>query len=140
MAKLTATEVAAKYKRRAQAASQDYVTGVQSVTESPGEKAAKQADKMLAKITESITSGKWAQRVASVSLADWKKNTIEKGGARYSTGVAAGEQKMEKFMADFLPHLEAGKAKIDAMANMTLEDGIARNAAQIRHNASFRRK
>lgn len=140
MAKLTAAQVAAKYKRRAQAAAPDYTTGVQGVTEAPGEKAAAQQDKMLAKITESITSGKWAKRVAGVSLADWKKATVEKGSARYSTGVAAGEAKMEKFMTEFLPHLEAGAAKINAMPNMNLEDGIARNAAQIRHNASFIRK
>jgi len=140
MAKLSAAQVAAKYKRRAQAAAPDFVVGVNAVMEPPGVAAAAQQEKMLTKITESVTSGKWAKRVAGVSLSDWKKATVDKGSARYSTGVAAGEKKMELFMSEFLPHLEAGAAKINNMPNMNLEDGIARNAAQIRHNASFVRK
>jgi hypothetical protein len=139
MKNLSAADVAAKYAARASAAAPDYTKGVQAVTTAPGQLAAAAKEKMRAKVNESLNNGKWETNVSRVSLSEWKDAAVKKGGSRYASGVQAGQQKMQNFMAEWLPHEQQLDGILASMPSVTVEDGIARSAAAIRHNASFKR-
>jgi hypothetical protein len=112
--------------------------GVAAVTVSPGQKAAAAADKWLMKVTGA--RDKFARRVGSVSLQDWQNAMTTYGINRVAQGAQSKQAKMASFMADYLPYLQQGVNKIDAMPKNTLEDGIARAVAMIQHNAAYQRK
>jgi len=59
---------------------------------------------------------------------------------RVSAGVDASTEKMRKFASWLLSRIEAGKSKIEAMPDMTLDDRINRMVEFIRHMASEKYK
>jgi len=136
---LSPQEVAAKWRRRLEGASEDYRIGVEAVTENPADKAIAKQDKMLAGITAAVNSGKWAAGLKRVDLAAWKKATIEKGVARLAAGAASGEAKMLDFMGALLPFQQSLQAKVDSMADVTFEDGVNRMVAWARGMREFKR-
>lgn len=117
---------------------QAMTNGVNRLTKSPGASAAQAADKWLAKVTQS--KDKYQRRVGSVTLADWQNSMTQYGIGRVAQGAQAKQGKMQSFMQEYLPYLSAGVAQVDAMPKNTLEDGINRAVAMIRHNAGFQRK
>lgn len=137
---MTPQEYAEKHARRTTAAIPDMVRGVENVTEAPGAKAAKKADKMLANITAAIQSGKWAKKVGAVTLDQWKASMREKGAQRLAQGIEAGKSKMEAFAAELLPFQNDLSKKVSTMPDLTLEDSIARATAWMRGMASFRKR
>lgn len=138
MAKVTPDQAAAKWAQRSAAATEDVKTGVMNVTEAPGKAAARSKDLWLQRV--SASADKWARRVSSVSLADWQTAMIDKGIQRIAQGTAAAQPKMAAFMADFLPYVDQGVNSIKSMPKGTVEAGVARAAAMIRHNAAYVRK
>lgn len=112
--------------------------GVNRVTVSPGQQAARAADKWLAKVTQS--KDKFARRVGSVTLAEWQNSMTQYGIARVAQGAQSKQGKMQSFMQEYLPYLQSGVAQVDSMPKNTLEDGINRAVTMIRHNAAFQRK
>lgn len=134
----SADAVAAKWQQRLSASTQEIIAGVQAVTQAPGAKAAAQADTWLLRLQAS--RDKWARNVAAVSLGSWQQAMINKGVPRVAQGAQASQPKMAAFMTQFLPHVESVAQQVRSMPKVTLEDGIARAAAQIRGNATFVRK
>jgi len=139
MARKTAAQVAEKWNRRLKGSTQDIEAGVQAVSESPTAKAARKADKMRAKVVESIDSGKWASGLNRVTLEDWKNKTTRKGIPRIAQGADEAVPKMQAFMGELLPHIEAVKAEVAGMPDMTLEDSLNRMNTFIRGMSRFRR-
>lgn len=135
--KITADQATQHWVRNISAATQDITTGVQSVTQAPGQAAAKQKSKWLARVTAS--ADKWAARVGSVSLQDWQNSMINIGIPRIAQGAQAKQGKMNSFMQQFLPFLNQGVMQVSQMPSTTLEDNINRAVAMIRHNATFKR-
>lgn len=126
--------VAAKWQQNASAATQSYKDGINSVTQSPGQAAARQKNAYVQGVQTNADI--WASRVAKVSTEEWKAAATGKGADRYAGGVAAGAPKMAAFMADFLP-------KVQSIANAlpprgTLEQNIARMVQQARETAKLR--
>lgn len=138
MARVSPEQAATKWAQRLSASTDDIKNGVQRVTEAPGVAAARQKGVWLAKIQAS--ADKWARRVASVSLADWQNAMTQKGLSRIASGAQAAEPKMASFMSEFLPYVDQGVQKVRAMPKTSVEDGIARAAEMIRHNARFQRR
>lgn len=136
MARVTPEQAATKWQSRLSGSTQEITQGVQGVTVAPGQTAAKSVDKWLQNVQAS--KAKWVAKVSAVSLSDWQQKMIEVGIPRVASGASANVGKVQAFQAKFLPHLDAGVAKVRAMPNLTLEDSIARAAAMIRHNASFK--
>lgn len=134
---LTAQQVAQKWSRNAQGASQSFVDGVTAVTVAPGQKAAQNREAYLANIVANVD--KWAERVASVPLEEWKATTIAKGRARYGPGVAAAEGNFSQFMTEFLPHLATVQAELENMPRGSLDQNIARAIHVMNRNAQFHR-
>ncbi len=140
MARVTAEEYQEKHARRLKAAVPDIQKGVQKVTKNPCEAAAAKQDKMLANLTASVQSGKWAKGLKKVSLEEWRTKMLEKGTARIASGIDGAKDKVVEFAAELLPHVDAGVSKVKAMPDLTIEDSINRSATFIRHMADFARK
>lgn len=139
MARVTAEEFQEKHARRLKAAIPDVVKGVNAVTKSPTAAAADKQDKMLARITEAVQSGKWAKNLRKVSLDEWKEKMITKGSIRISAGIDGAKDKTIAFAKDLLPHVDAGRAKVKTMPDLTIQDSIARAGAFIMHMSEMKR-
>lgn len=137
---LNASDVAKRWANRLAGAGEKIRAGVQAVQESPTAKAARNLDRYQAGVAEAVSSGRMRQRLESVSTGEWQAAMVNKGLPRIAPGATAAQQKVERFLAEFLPHVEAGKAMVASMPKGSVEDGIARAAAMIRHNASFRKR
>jgi len=103
-----------------------YKSGVQGVTDSPMEAAANAQDKMLAGITDSVTSGRWAAGLRRKSLSDWKQQTVTTGGDRLATGARAAQPKMQQHLTQWLPVAADIKATAKSMPSGSIEDSVAR--------------
>jgi len=139
MAKLTAAEFQAKHARRLKAAVEDVRTGIDRVTENPCDKAAAKQDKMLANLTNAVSSGKWAAGLKRVSLEEWKRKARDIGVNRIAAGIDGASDKVIAFAEQLLPHIDREQAKIKAMPDVTLDDNINRMTSFIRGMANFKR-
>lgn len=140
MPKLDPSAGASKWASRTKAAVQDVVDGVKRVEVSPTAEAAKKIDKMRAKFNQAVDDGKVERGLKRVTKEDWQAAMINVGAGRIATGVdSKGKSKMEEFAQEFYPHLELGQREVANMPDVTLEDGVNRAAAMIRHNAKFKR-
>lgn len=109
--------------------------GAMGVSVAPGQKAAASADKWLQRVQQA--KAKYQNNVGRVTLQQWQDAYINVGIPRVSQGAQAKQAKYTAAMADFLPYLAQGVAKIDAMPKVTLQDSIARATAMIQHNANY---
>jgi len=135
--RVTADEFVEKHARRTKGALEDLRRGIENVTEAPGAKAAAKADKMRARLVESIDSGKWQKRVGAVSLDDWKKAMLEKGVSRVPAGIDSSKDKVKKFATQLLAYEATLKDSVDKMPDLTLEDSVSRATAWIRGMSKF---
>ena len=109
--------------------------GVNKVSVAPGQLAAAQVNTWLARIQQSAQ--KWANNVGAVSLASWKESMISVGIPRIAQGAQAKQSKYLAFAQKFYPYVEQGQAQVKAMPKVTLQDGINRAVAMIKHNAAY---
>lgn len=72
-----------------------YAAGINAVTESPMAAAAAQQDKMLANVTQAVTSGRWANALNNTSMAFWKTQAAN-AQSKWSAGAQKG---LTKFTA-----------------------------------------
>lgn len=136
MAKVTPQEYAEKWGRRLKGSTEDIRRGANRVTEAPGVAAARQQDLMLSKLTESITSGLWAQQVSAVSLEDWKKALMEKGVGRIAAGVDAATPAQQQMATRLLAAVDASMAEANRTPRGSLEDNISRMTTFVRSMAA----
>lgn len=133
-------EIAQKYARNVQNSTEDYRRGVERVQEAPGQRAARKQDKMRQNILAALDSGRWAERVSSVSLEQWKQNTIDKGVARLGAGAAAAQDKVAAFHAEAQPVRRELSNRIQDMPDLTLDDSVARAEAWMRGMREFKNR
>lgn len=131
------TKVANKWKTNLSAATPSIIDGVNAVTEAPGVAAGRNLQGYLMGVQ--ANAEKWKKRVEAVPLESWKRATLDLGVQRIAQGAQANVGKVEEFMREFIPHVEAGKNMLKTMPKVGLEDGIARMVAMARHNAAFKR-
>lgn len=103
------------------------------------EKAAASIDKWSANVSSADTKAKMLSGLARTSGAAWKQAASGKGASRLAEGVQAARPKIEAFAAAFLPHVDAGKQKVDAMPSTTYEQRKQRAIAMMDHNHTFKR-
>jgi len=140
MPKLTPTQAREKHATRLKASSADIRAGIARVTQAPGALAAAKADKMKQNLNAAIDSGKWQQRVASVTLEEWKRQASEKGVGRIAAGIDGAAGKVEEFYAQLFPFQDSLQQKINKMPDLTLEDSIQRMTTFVRGMSEFKRK
>lgn len=126
MARLTPQEAAEKWGRRLKASTPDMQAGIRRVTEAPGVAAAAQANTMLANLQESVTSGKWANKVRGVSLQDWQNAALNKGVGRVAAGVDGAGSKMVGAMTNVLADVDATLAEVNRTPRGDLATNINR--------------
>jgi hypothetical protein len=134
---LSPDDIVRLWAERGAASARAVQAGVNAVTESPGQKAAAQADQWVQKVAQA--KQKFIDRVSSVSLADWKASMLGKGLTNMQNGYndAQNQRKFLNFMRFFLPYVREGAARVRAMPRGNLQMAIARAEAMIRHNAAF---
>jgi len=137
---LSPAEVAKKWSRNLGASTESIKAGVNAVTEAPTLKAARQVDQYLAGVSRAVADGKYLAGLRRVTLEDWRKSMIEKGVQRVAAGASAAIPKMEAFLGEFLPYVEAGQRMLESMPRGDIGQNIARAVAMIEHNSRFRRR
>ena len=137
MARLTPEQAREKHARNLKSSVPDITIGVRNVTEAPGKKAAAQADKMLANLTESVTSGKWGRKVGAVTLESWQNDMINKGIGRIASGIDGASEKVENFFEQLFPYQDSLLAELKTMPDLNLEDSINRMVHFVRGMAKF---
>lgn len=133
----TPADIAKRWGTRTAGASQQYQEGVQRVTEAPGAKAAANTDKWAQNTM--ANREKYRANVGAVTNESWKQSTLTKGAPRFADGAQKAVPKVEAFMREVTPHIEAGQRQLEAMPSTTLEDNINRASAWMRHMATFKR-
>ena len=135
MAGQTPDQVAQTWAQRLGASGDKIRAGVQAVSVAPGQLAARQKAAYVAGVNQS--QDKWATRVASVPLATWQSDMLDKGLSRIQSGATSAQPKMAQFMGQLLPFIDAGKGRLPSRGG--LDANIARSAAWIRYMSTFRR-
>lgn len=140
MARLTPQEARDKWTRRMKGATEDIKRGVDRVREAPGVKAAAKKEKMRQGILDAIDSGKWASRVASVTVDEWRAQMLNKGLARISAGVDGAADKQDAFFAQLFEHQDRVVSNVSKMDDLTFEARLERMTAMARGMREFRRR
>lgn len=136
----TPEEVALKWKRNLVGATQTIRDGVNAVTTSPTEAAAKRKDAWLAGIQRAAQSGKWEANLRAVTLSEWRDKMINIGIPRISAGADAATPAVEAFMQQLLPKCEQIKQAVKAMPKGTIQDSIARMTKAVTMMSEFKYK
>jgi len=118
-------------------ASEKIRRGVDRVSDSPTKKAASKSEKWRQAVSSEDALQKFQSNLESVSLQDWKTAFKNTGISRISSGVDKGQNNMEEFMGQLLPHIESGQQKLEGMPDLTLDDSVQRMTEFVRHMASF---
>lgn len=138
--RVTPTEFADKHATNLKSSLQYMEAGVNRVTEAPGVAAAAAQAKMRANLLDAIDTGKWANRVQSVSLADWKAAMIGKGIPRVALGIDGARQKVIDFATELIAHENSLLGTIEGMPDVTLQDSINRAVTWINGMSTFTRR
>lgn len=101
MAQKDPNSVAQKWATNLGGATTAIQDGVNAVTTSPGQAAARNKAGYLAGVNANVN--KWATAVAAVTTNDWQTAMLTKGVPRIATGAAAAQPKMATFMQKLLP-------------------------------------
>lgn len=125
------TAIAAKWATNLGNSTQTITAGINSVTESPTAKAARNVDGYLAGVQNSVASGKYQRGLANVSLEQWRQAAITKGIPRIAAGAVSAKPKVAAFLQNFLPFLDNVTAQVRSMPNQTLQQRIQRAVAQM---------
>lgn len=140
MAKLTPQEYAEKWSRRTSAAGADMQRGIERTQQAPGALAAAAQPALVANWNNAIQSGRWAKRVAGVSLQDWKTATISKGVPRVAQGAQQAQSKMATVAQSLLPAVDAAAAQARAIPKVTIEDSVNRAATYMRAMRAYKER
>jgi len=140
MAKLTAEEYAAKHATRLKASTEDIRRGIERVSVAPGTQAVKQQDKLVARFSEAVSSGRWARATAAVPLQEWQAQAAGKGVSRIAAGIDGAQAKQVQMAGRLLAATDAIRAKVATMPSTTLEDNIGRMTTAVREMSKFKGK
>lgn len=108
-------------------AATNWKEGVSRVQVSPTHKAAAKLDKYLTSVQEAVSSGRMRDALMSVDTPQWQDACQRKSG-NFTTGIKAGESKMQRFVTAFQPILQGATDRVNAMPDGTLEERIAKSA------------
>lgn len=139
MAKLTASQIAAKWSQRLSGATNEIKDGVMATKVAPSQQAILKKDKMRQNLLKSIDDGTWENALGKVTLSDWQAAMLNKGLGRVASGAQAAQGDFQTFMSELLPYQQQLVDQVKTMPDLTLEDSIQRMAFMTRNMANFRR-
>ena len=126
MARVNAVEYQEKHARRLKASTEDIRKGIKRVTVAPGVAAAQQEDLLIAKFTEAVRSGKWAEKVSGVSLQEWQDSFLNKGVDRIAAGIDNAKAKTIASAEKLLANVDQAVEEVKRMPKGTIDDSINR--------------
>lgn len=132
MAIANAQTVAAKWKTRTSAASQDYADGVANTDKDPTALAIQAGPRLLANFTTAFNSGKWANGLRKAGKAGWQNAVATKGVQNFTNGVNNAEDKVAAAFAPLLAFESNLQSQVRGMANVTDNDREQRMLAWVR--------
>jgi len=91
-----------KWHRRASAATSDYEYGVKNTDKDWAANLKARKNAILQAIQQAFADGRFERGIDEVGHEGWKKATLEKGVARYTSGIEAGKSKYEAKMSKVL--------------------------------------
>lgn len=107
-------------------AKKKYIEGIDSVTESPMQKAADADQLYLQRVSESVSSGRRRQALLAVPMQRWKDNAKGTGSERLASGARKASDKVRAHFQKWTPIYQQMKSEIAAMPKGTIEDSMAR--------------
>jgi hypothetical protein len=115
--------------------------GVNAVQTSPTALAAANVNGYLAGVQQAVSSGKWANNLNRVSLADWKNSMLNKGVQRMQTGAAAAVPKVTSAFGPLLQYIYDTRDQINAAnprgsLQMNIQRSVAMQTAMANYNAT----
>lgn len=125
MPMISAQEAVDKWSRNTKNAQQDYVAGINRVTEAPGQKAAAAMDAYLQGVQ--AAANKWRNNVGAVTLEDWRSKAVQKGAPRISAGVDAAMDKTLRATERNFANIEAVLSSLPARGSF--QDNVQRSVA-----------
>lgn len=131
MPKVTPQVAAEEWESGLTRATARITRGVQAVTENPATKAIASLDKMRDGFLAAIDDGRVQRGLERVTLASWKSDMVEKGIPRIAAGARAARGKMQDAFSRIFPVQEELERQIEGMADLTIEDSMARIRVQI---------
>ena len=140
MARVNAVEYQEKHARRLKASTEDIRKGIKRVTVAPGVAAAAQEDLLIAKFTEAVRSGKWAKKVAGVSLQDWQDAFLNKGVDRIAAGIDNAKAKTIASAEVLLANVDTASEEVKRMPKGTIDDSINRMTHYARRMSELSKK
>jgi len=116
--------------------------GVDALEVNPCELAVKQVEKLRTNWLKSIDDGTWQENLGRISLDQWKDSFKDIGLPRIAKGVEQAMPKRAEFDRYLVETLNKILPKIADMADLTIEDSIARVRALIEymHANPFKRR
>lgn len=132
MAIASAQTVAAKWKSRTSAASQDYADGVANTDKDPTALAIAAGPRLLDNFTKAFQSGKWANGLRKAGKSGWQQAVASKGVSNFTNGVNAAEEKVATAFAPLLAFEQNLQQQVRGMANVTDNDREQRMLAWVR--------
>ena len=130
----SAADAASKWAQNLGASTSRIQAGVQAVTVSPGQAAARQKQAYINGVN--ANAAKWAANVAAVSLTTWQNDVINKGIPRIASGASAAQPKFEAFMTRLLPFINQQVAALPQRGD--LNANIARMTAFVTAMSKFK--
>ena len=131
------SDIAEKFVRKAQAASQDYKAGVTSPSKDWATETSAAAASYVAGVTAAIGRDAFQLGVSNAGTQKWQRNATTKGAVRYGPGVAAAKEDYTKGFAPFLSVIQGltlsprGPKGDPANYNRSQEVGTALHNAKI---------
>jgi hypothetical protein len=132
-------KIAKKWSQNLQAATEQMLDGVNSLTVSPTQQAAAKKDVMKARLLAAIDNGKWEKNLRAVSLDQFQQAYRTKAIPRIQQGAVEGESKEADFLTQFLPFAAQVSAEIDQMPNTSDQDRKNRMLANFDKMKKFSR-
>jgi len=106
---------AQKLVARAQAATQDYVHGMQNPRRDPRQAARAAKGKWASRLQEAIANDNYGKAVGNYDLAEAQRIATEDGGAAFAQGVAKRAPKIERVFNTLMPQLAGISSRIQQM-------------------------
>lgn len=114
MAKLTAQQMSAKWKRNYTGAQDAMKQGAMAVTVSPAQVAAQNPDRYIQGVQRAFNNGTWQAACMASTLQQWQQAYINKGIVNAQQGATTGQQKWEAHEQAFRPQRDAIIASLPA--------------------------
>lgn len=134
---LTAAQVTDKWGKNLAGSTDSIKAGINNVTVAPSASAIAKKAEYVQGVADN--ADKWSRNLGAVTLEQWRKNALEIGIGRITSGITKGRNKMQKFMEEWLPYEDGLKARLAQIPKGGIEASIARATEAIRYNKAFRR-